>query len=60
MARLISPTTNVDDAVFVPQDRTTSFKKCATKNPAEIPREVEFEVEGWLERKPEFQNFKPT
>lgn len=60
LARKISPTRDEDDAVWVPQDRTLSFKKLATRNPDEIPRECEFEVEQWLGRKPEFEHFQPA
>jgi hypothetical protein len=60
LARLISPTPDRSSGVWVPQDRTTKFKKLATTTPDVLPRECVFEVEGWLAQKPEFADFKPV
>lgn len=61
LARLIGPAE--DDsarAVWVPQDRTTMFRKLAFKTPgvSENPRRCIFTVEGWLQAKPEFKVFR--
>lgn len=46
------------DIVLVPQARCTLFKKLATKNPDQLPREVEFAVESWLAATPDYRHFK--
>lgn len=61
LARLIGPD-EMDSAtaVWIPQDRTTMFRKLPfrEKGVPENPRRCIFEVQGWLEAKPEFQRFR--
>lgn len=61
LARRITPTFNEDaDVVWVPQDRTTMFRKLpyAVKGTPEHPRRCIFTVEEWLGQKPEFKKFR--
>lgn len=60
LARLLGPSEDDFDAVWVPQDRTTMFRKLPfkVKDEPEDPRRCIFEVEGWLEKKPEFRRFR--
>ena len=60
LARLIGPTDDSAEAVWVPQDRTTMFRKLpfAVRGVPENPRRCIFSVEGWLQAKPEFAVFR--
>lgn len=60
LARLLGPSEERHIAVWVPQDRTTMFRKLPflVRGTPDNPRRCIFEVEGWLERKPEFQDFR--
>lgn len=60
LARRLGPTELDQDAVWVPQDRTTMFRKLPhlVKGTPDVPRRCIFEVEGWLEKKPEFERFR--
>lgn len=60
LARLLGPTELRQDAVWVPQDRTTKFRKLPhkVKGVPDDPRRCIFEVEGWLSQKPEFARFE--
>jgi len=61
LARLIGPDTNRANAVWVPQDRTTRFKKLPFEDDEDRtpgrPRRCVFDVEPWLKAKPEFKRF---
>lgn len=60
LARRISPNASDHSGVWVPQDRTTMFRKLPylVKGQPEHPRRCIFEVEGWLASKPEFADFR--
>jgi hypothetical protein len=61
LARLIGPDeSDSPQAVWVPQDRTTMFRKLPYKERgvSEYPRRCIFTVEGWLQAKPEFKVFR--
>lgn len=57
---IISADGDPDNAIAVPQDRLVSFRKLPFKVPGqqENPRRCVFEVEGWLESKPEYKQFR--
>jgi hypothetical protein len=60
LARLIGSGEDSAQAVWIPQDRTTLFRKLPFKEKGiqENPRRCIFEVDGWLEKKPEFERFR--
>ena len=57
---LISPSEDEEEIVAVPQDRITMFRKLPFKEKgvAEHPRRCVFEVEPWLEAKPQYRQFR--
>lgn len=62
LARLIGPTMDSAQAVWVPQARTTTFRKLPYSSDAErlpgAPRRCIFDVEPWLMKKPEYSRFE--
>lgn len=60
LARLLGPSDDSSEAVWVPQDRTTKFRKLPhlVKGVPDDPRRCIFEVEDWLQKKPEFARFE--
>lgn len=56
LARLIGPSDDAAEAIWIPQARTTMFRKLPfkVKGETEHPRRCIFTVEGWLLRTADF------